>query len=85
MKGVNCNHDDVMSLFQVSMFVCVMSLDARRQRSFRTDLFFIPLTKTTQPDPCSKHSFLYMFMKKIWSFVVLQPLLRPVWVSVAQY
>ena len=57
-----------------------MSLDARRQRSFRTDLLFIPLNKDVMADTRSKQSILYIIMKKIWTVVVLHPLVRPLWV-----
>lgn len=69
-------------LLQVSAFVSVMSLDARRQRAFRVDLACcFKLDKSELPDVRHKDSILLVFMKKIWTkYIVLHRYARPFWV-----
>jgi Niemann-Pick C1 protein len=71
-------------LLQISAFVTVMSLDARRQKSYRFDILCcIKINKSSLPDVASKDSFLLLFMKKIWAkYVVLHPVTRPIWLFI---
>lgn len=63
------------------MFVSVMYLDAVRQRDNRMDVICIRISKTKVSDTCGGDGLLFMFMKKIWTQVVLHKLARPLWVS----
>ena len=63
------------------MFVSVMYLDALRQRHNRIDVICVPVSKTKVTETCGGDGLLLMFMKKIWTKVVLHPLTRPLWVG----
>ena len=62
-----------------------MALDAKRQRSHRMDICCIRLDKTELSDSKVKPSILFLFVDKIWTKIVLHPLIRPVWVSLVSF
>ena len=62
-------------LFQITWFVALMSLDARRQESNRMDI----LCCVRDKDSTAKHEdgFLYQFIEKIYAPALLSDYVRP--------
>ena len=66
----------------MTVFVSVMYLDALRRRHNYIDvLCCVSVSKTEVRENCGGDSLLLMFMKKVWTQVVLNHLARPLWVS----
>ena len=69
-------------LLQVSAFVCVMALDARRQRDYRLEcICCFKLDKATLPAIRYRDGLITMFMKRFWSAAILHKFVRPAIVS----
>ncbi|KAM4676338.1 NPC1-like intracellular cholesterol transporter 1 [Discoglossus pictus] len=62
-------------LLQISMFVALVSLDAKRQESMRFDICCCIKTKTEKPKKKSK-GLLVPFMKKVYCPILLNPVSR---------